>query len=178
MTPAAAKLLMCVCAGSTGAVMVPAAHKVRAAFNRPAVHRAVANGPARRAAASAIAAAPCVPLASAGGAGGLPGTIPLETPVADLGSFGQRTLAGGNGIGAGSGRGSIGDGGFSVFGPGADFSGALPGGLGNPGGGVISPGTVLTPTSGSVPEPAGWAMMITGFSITGIASRWQRRAVA
>ncbi len=180
MTPAAAKLLMCVCAGSTGAVMVPVAHKARAAFARPAVHRAAARGPVRSAAASAIAAAPCVPLASAGGAGALPTTIPLETPIADLGTFSQPRPAGGNGFGAGGRDDSISGGGFSDFGPSTGASGSLPGSFGSAGsgGGIISSGQGVTPTAATVPEPAGWAMMISGFSITGIGMRWQRRVVA
>ncbi len=188
MTPAAAKLLMCVCAGSTGAVMVPAAHKAKAAFGRPAVHRAVTHRPAA-AGAVAIAAAPCLPIVTAGGAGGLPATLPLETPVADLGLFSGAGARGGNASGGGGiatgGGGSIGGGGFSDFGPAADMSGPLPSGPGAApgsgvvlGGGVVPTAPVLIPTAAAVPEPASWAMMISGFSIVGGGMRWQRRVVA
>jgi hypothetical protein len=187
MTPAAAKLLMCVCAGSTGAVMVPVAHKARAAYARPAVHRAMVRAPAA-AAASAIAAVPCVPLASGGGAGGLPAALPLAPPAADLGMFSPADARGAGGFArGGGGNGISGGGGFSDYGPAADMSGPLPGGVA-PGGGIVdgigggigggteTPGPVVTPAT--VPEPAGWAMLISGFTMIGGGLRWQRRGIA
>ncbi|KAB7647476.1 PEPxxWA-CTERM sorting domain-containing protein [Polymorphobacter fuscus] len=38
--------------------------------------------------------------------------------------------------------------------------------------------TFASPPSGAVPEPASWAMLITGFGLVGIASRRRRHAVA
>jgi hypothetical protein len=171
MTPAAAKLLMCVCAGSTGALVVPAAHKARAAMSRPSVHRAAVRSAA---APAAIAAAPCLQITSA---------PPALTPVTEMpaesgsGDLAQLTGVGANAF-AGSGSG-LAYGGINDDGVGG---GALVGGVGIGGsggaGGVIAPAPIITPVSGAVPEAASWAMMIGGFGTLGTAMRWQRRATA
>ena len=174
MTPAAAKLLMCVCAGSTGAVMVPAVHKARAAMHRPAVHRAAVH---QASAPGAALAVPCVPIASGAPGGGLGGGIdglPTESGLSVISGPAGNSLGGGG------------------FGPGPDYGpggsldsaggGSFPGGGGGGGiGGGVGGGTpgvpVVTPITGTVPEPASWAMMIGGFATVGGAMRWQRRGV-
>ncbi|GGE03870.1 hypothetical protein GCM10011529_07900 [Polymorphobacter glacialis] len=174
MTPAAAKLLMCVCAGSTGAAVVPAAQKVRSAMKpRPAVHRIVSNpGPV-----AAAIGVPCVQVAGVpGGAGG--GAV-------GLGDAGSVFLAtpGDNGMGGGGisgGRGGGFDGGSGGGGGGFGNVGFQPGTPGQP---IVSPpppgapGVPALPESSPTPEPAVWAMSIIGFGVVGGAMRWQRRPV-
>lgn len=191
MTPAAAKLLMCVCAGSTGAVMVPAVHKARAALHHPSAqhasaHTAVAPGNSM--------ASPCAPVASAAPLLAPVGAMPAQPGLGDLGQLADNSPGGpnANGVGfAGGGYGPSygGDGGYlGGGGPGiGGIGGGGPGGAGGPGGGrpsgagpggSIPGGPVVTPVSGTVPEPASWAMLVTGFGAMGGAVRWQRRATA
>ncbi len=175
MTPAVAKLLMCVCAGSTGAVVVPAVNRARAAIHRPAVHRAAA---ARPAAAVLAQAAPCLEIS-----GGVPVLLPITDMPAEAGGGGLGQLAGGGGgfggYGGDYGGGSGGGGGGYGGGPGG--GGGIPGGggPGGGGGGPDGPGIpVITPISAAVPDVANWALMISGFTGIGGAMRWQRRGVA
>lgn len=154
MTPAAAKLLMCICAGSTGAVMVPATQKVRAAMKpRPAVHRVAARATS---AANSIAAVPCTALTS----------IALGDGSTGLASVGFTNL----------------DGGDAVSSPG--FATGVPGSAGTGGGGgggtllplaVPPAGQPSLPNTSSAPEVTTWSMMVVGAGVVGGTMRWRRR---
>jgi hypothetical protein len=172
MTPAAAKLLMCVCAGSTGAVIVPAVHKARAAMHRPAVHRAAVHHASTPGAALAV---PCVPIAGGapgdGGIGGGIGGLPTESGLAMIGGPAANSIGGGFGPGPDYGPGGSVASGDGMF-PGGGGGGSVGGGVGGGTPGV----PVVTPIAGTVPEPASWAMMIGGFATVGGATRWQRRS--
>ena len=149
---------MCVCAGSTGAAMVPVANKVRAAIKpRPAVHRPVAGS-----VAAAQAPTPCLPFDEAVTSAGLAG----EQPPA----FSTLSPAASDFAAQGSPYTSLGGGGFDT-GPG--LLGAIGGGGSDVGGGIPA-----LPITNAVPEPATWAMMIAGVGIVGGAMRWRRFALA
>lgn len=164
MATVASKLLMCVCAGTTGAAVVPAAKAVRHQLSpkrtvaRPAVQRVAAAPPV-----IAAAAVPCLPdvAGSASGIDGLALTLPgIETPLP--GTAGPSRL---------SVPGEVGE----------LLSGAGGGGFaggGGGGGGLVPPGTPPVagpPSSSNAPEPAAWALMIIGFGALGGAMRWARR---
>ena len=143
---------MCVCAGTTGAAIVPVAHKARAAM-RP--HHAVHQ----RASAPAMAA-PCLDVPALPAIAALPevGTVPALADAMAAPQSPWSTARGGR-AGFAGGAASLGGGG---------------------GGGSAPTPTVLppAPTPGAVPEPVSWAMMITGFGVVGSVLRWQRREVA
>jgi hypothetical protein len=151
VTPAA-KLLMCICAGSTGAVMVPATHKVRAAIRpRPAIHSAPAHSPA-------IAAVPCAAVPQIALGDGLPemgpsGFAALDSNVATS----PIGFSGGSGGGQG---------------------GVLGGGAGaSPPPALLKPEIVLPspPITSPTPEVTTWSMMVVGAGAVGGAIRWRRR---
>jgi hypothetical protein len=146
---------MCVCAGSTGAVMVPVAHKVRAAIKpRPAIHSAPVHS-------SGIAAVPCAAVPQIAAGDGLPNLSPsgFGVPENSIALAPVQFAGGGGGIGAiGGGTGGIGG-----------IGGALPPPL-NPGTFLPSP-----PVTGSVPETTTWSMMIVGAGAVGGTIRWRRR---
>lgn len=163
MSPAAAKLLMCVCAGSTGAAVVPIAHHARAVFKaRPAVHRSVRTpAPPEAGLARSVAAVPCAPALN-------PATAGIGMPV--LASPGIQETAGlatpGNAL-SGSGS-SFSAGGFD--GPG----GGIPTGSGfTPIGGIGAPNSV--PSASPAPEVATWSMIVAGTGIVGGTLRYRRR---
>ncbi len=184
MNPAAAKLLMCLSAGVGGAVTVPAVNKVASIVKpRPAVVR-VASTPipkklavAKPMAVSArepsevsspLESSPCIPVTLAapliaqtqyvdpdslrdltGFARSLPGDVDDGTGPSQLLGFGSRSN-GGVAVGLAS---------ATVAPPGGgDGEPEVPGG------------------TGPVPEPASWAMMISGFGLLGGAMRWRRVA--
>ncbi len=66
MSPAVTKLLLCLCAGTTGAAVVPVAHRARAMLTaRPAAHHIVRSRPKFAAASPRLDAAPqfvCPPI--------------------------------------------------------------------------------------------------------------------
>lgn len=174
MTPAAAKLLMCVCAGSTGAVMVPAVHKARSAMHRPAAQHASAHVPA-----GGVMASPCAPIASAAPLLAPIGDMPAQAGLASLGQLADGGAPNGFGgyPGGDSGMFDGGEGGYFGGGSGGGGIGGGGGGGGGTGGGT--PGTPpVGPVLGTVPEPASWAMMLSGFGAMGGAMRWQRRSTA
>lgn len=173
MSSVASKLLMCVCAGGTGAAIVPVSKAVR---HQVAPRHAAAP---KRAAPMTVAAAvaPCAPVIADGGLtpslAGLGGLSPMlsldSTPVGlaspgpQLGSIGEigdiiASTAGGGFTAGGGGIGGGGGGG-----------GGVPGGGG--GGG-------LPPVASNAPEPTSWALMIGGFGLLGGAMRYNRRAAA
>lgn len=152
MTPAAAKLLMCICAGSTGAVMVPAAQKVRVAMKpRPAVHRVTAP-----VAAAVTAAVPCTAMTPIALGDGLPTLAPAGFSMLDE----TAALAS-----SGSPAGAAGAPGFGGVGP------LLP--LPRPGTSLPSP-----PITSPAPELTTWSMMVVGAGIVGGTLRWRRRDLA
>ena len=161
MTPAAAKLLMCVCAGSTGAVMVPAVHKARTLMKpRPAAHR-IAAAPLET-----MRGLPCIPATAS--ASGLIGDGAGLAPISDFTEVTavpvpQDERAGGRSHAPATGPdGGFGHGGGLIAAPGLP---AVPG-----------PGAIVpTPGTSPAPEPAGWAMMITGFGLLGGVLRWRRQ---
>ncbi len=151
MTPAA-KLLMCVCAGSTGAVMVPAAHKVRAAIKpRPAIHSA----PAQRA---AVAAVPCAAIPQ----------IVLGDGLSDLGPSGFAALDNNVALSPARFSGGAGNSGVNILGG---------GGNGTPPPALLKPENLLPspPTTSPTPEVTTWSMMVVGAGAVGGAIRWRRR---
>jgi hypothetical protein len=149
VTPAA-KLLMCVCAGSTGAVMVPAAHKVRAAIRpRPAIHSAPAHN-------TAIAAVPCAAMPQIALGDGLPGLSPNGFGVLD---DNIALTPAGFPVGAGA-----------IGNAGAAASPALPPPPLRPENLLPSP-----PVTSPAPEVSTWSMMVVGASVVGGAIRWRRR---
>jgi hypothetical protein len=173
MSPAAAKLLMCICAGSTGAAVVPVVKQVRAlARPHPAVHRAVAHRPAPSPTPVSLPmqAPPCPTIAymSPVGAAG-PSLVPTS------GAFAMP------GAGNGGASDPIGFDRPAAFGPAVGGSTAFaeaPGGgpmVASPPGGVGLPNGAL-PASSGTPEPAAWGLMIGGFGLVGEALR-RRRAV-
>lgn len=175
MTPMAAKLLMCVCAGSTGAAIIPVAHKARSLMRpRPAVHRSVAAKPI------AAAALPCIPASVAPAiAGG--GGEELAPSALTAFSQGPDAAAGPGGRGASSSVPFDDDGGFLLGG--GRSAGTIGGGGG--GGGIggapgapglpASPPVTATPTVSAAPEPTSWVLMVTGFGLVGGGLRWHRR---
>ena len=178
MNPVLSKLTMCVCAAGTGAAIVPAAHAVKRHFApHRAVHRSVA-APIMTAAARPDCL-PGVTLAGGGAGGGGGGT---GSGLTDL-NQGSRLAPGGsdNGFPFGGGGGdetsSVGGGGFP--GSGGGFPGGGVGGGGGPGGGGTpgGPGPGL-PSSSNAPEPASWALMVTGFGLAGGVIRYRRVSAA
>ncbi len=143
-------------------------------------------------------------LADAGGGGGGGGLVPgIGSGLANLspaeGALYADASHPGNGIGFGGGffGGSSvgGGGGGGGFGGGGGGGGGIPGGgSGTVGGGttpgipVSTPPTTLPPgggmtgaippgvgtSMGSVPEPATWAMLVTGFTVVGVGLRYKR----
>jgi hypothetical protein len=173
MSPSIAKLLMCVCAGTTGATVVPAIKHGRALLKpRPAVHRPVALP---------VQASPCPAAAVASSGGG-------DMPIAGIGGFASlgeaqpidiATLGSGGALGKSLGGVAFDRGLFPGAGggiPPADF-GSLSSTAPGPG---VPPGAgagllAATPVTSGAPEPAGWTLMISGFGLLGGAMRWQRR---
>lgn len=154
------KLLMCVCAGATGATVVPVAQKARASlFHRAAAHSLAAPR------ASAPLPVSCAPTIASAVPAALPaGEAPAMAEMASLAPLSGG--AGGIGFAGGSG-------GFLSPGTGTGVGGGGGGG----GSGPYLPPTVPTPGGGhgSVPEPGTWTMMISGFGMIGAGVRWQRR---
>ena len=155
---------MCVCAGGTGAAIVPVTKAVRHQTARQAVPRRVAPAPL------AVAAVPCIPVfagdALAPDLGGLASLSPL--PGLEREAFGAPS---GSALGT---LGGVGD----VL---ASTSGVLSGGGGAGGGGggaSGSPGGSLPPVASNAPEPTSWVLMIGGFGLLGGAMRYYRRRAA
>ncbi len=169
MTPAMAKLLMCVCAGGTGALVAPVAHR---AIHAIAPHRS--HAAVHRVAAPAVAV-PCEPvggLAMAPPLGGPNLLSPLEAP----GALAQPT---GNAGAAGESFASFGGFGIGGAGPLSGGGGGGGGGGGAPGGGGSGGGGIVPlPGGSSAPEPQNWALMLTGFGSIGAVMRSARRAAA
>ena len=159
---------MCVCAGGTGASVVPATKAIRE-FRSPT------QAVARRAPPLAMAAAavPCLPTiadaAQAPALAGIAGLSPLLTPdgpsspifstgdgarLGTLGSVGDTLAASGGGFGTPPGLGSGGGGGGGGGAPGS-------------GGGI--------PNVSNAPGPTSWALMIGGFGLLGGAMRYARK---
>ncbi len=169
MNPLAAKLLMCVCAGGTGAAILPAVHHFRHA-SRPLVHHAVAASavPCAVIPAAVVAALPDLPVA--GGPDGLRQSVSVAGLDAQASG-----LPGGNYGRAGGAPLYLSDS-SGVYGGG---SGAYPGGGGGgppigvpvPGGGI---GSEVPPAS-ELPDAASWALMIAGFGVVGGSLRYSRR---
>ena len=174
MSVIGSKLLMCVCAGATGAAVVPVAQRARAALGHrsavhgPAVHRSAAVH--HRAAPSASAPLPVNCTLSI--AGFTPVALPVEAAPQSAAAAAAAPMAlGGFGV-AGFGDSGIGGG---VISPGM--------GQGGGGGGGVSPGAApgfpaAPEPVDSVPEPGTWTMMISGFGLAGTGMRWQRRVAA
>jgi hypothetical protein len=198
-----AKLVaLCVCPAVLAppviiAVHRPARHAVAHLLQR-AAHRLDDRVPAIVSApATQYANIPCSPtLADAAvGGGGAPmtGGIGLASLApADQSIYGDASRPG-NGIGGG---------GFFVGGGGASGGGGFGGGGGGgSGGGKLSSGPILGPVStppatilsggiagmippsvgstmGSVPEPATWALLVTGFGVVGAGLRTKRTVAA
>lgn len=142
---------MCVCAGATGAAVVPVVHKARASlFHRAAVHSSAvprASTPLPITCAPTIASA--VP----------PIAAPASSEAVEMALL---AAPGGGGLtGAG--------GGFIAPAPG------IGGGGGIPGAGPYLPPVVPPVGAGAVPEPATWTMLVSGFGMVGAGVRWQRR---
>ncbi len=171
MSPAAAKLLMCVCAGGTGAAVVPASQAIKHRLSpRHAVYRPT---PAATAIPAALASSvPCAPTLAAaplgtppgltGLASGLPGIEGLSPPVEGISFNGNPVSPStiGEALAASSG--------------GALIGGGTGGGGGGGGGGT----PILPPAPSSAPEPTSWALMISGFGFAGAALRYRRVANA
>ena len=166
MSSLASKLLMCVCAGGTGAAIVPVSKAVRhQVAPRHATVKRVAAAP------MAVAAAPCVPIVVGNaltpvGLDALSPMLALDSAppmltsaigpqLETLGEVGD-ILAINGGIGSTSGGGGGGGG------------GGIGGGGGAPNGG-------LPPDASNAPEPTSWALMIGGFGLLGGAMRYSRR---
>ena len=162
MSPSLAKLLMCVCAGGTGAAIVPAA---KAIHNKISPRQAVVQ----KAVAQVV---PCEPIFTAGPPLGVP-DLGFSAPGEALPAIGTEAAVsspagyGGNRPGLAFGGGGGGGGGF--------ISGGGGGGSGGSGGGTPGGGGTPPPTgSSNAPEPAAWAMMITGFGLLGGTMRYVR----
>ncbi len=184
MTPAASKLLMCLCAGSTGAAIAPAVHHLRP-YLKP--HRAAAQHVAAAPIAESPVVAPCADVISGGtaAAGNNDAVAPIGLPDSGFGA------AAGSAFAAGAlGRGGAFGGGASQL-SGASGGGGLPSGnplpvspiASSPISGVapgesiayLSPVTIRSP----MPEPATWVLAIGGLGTVGAAmrrSRLRRRA--
>ena len=115
------------------------------------------------------------------------GELPAQAGLGDLGPLTDNSPAAGISHGAGLPGGGFGvpGGGGSFFPGGGGIGGGIGGGGGSAGGGPGTPnipgvpGTpAVSPVSGTVPEPASWGLMLTGFGTMGGAIRWQRRATA
>ncbi len=178
MSPAAAKLLMCVCAGGTGAAVVPASTAIK---HRLSPRHAVVRPHTVATAIPAVLAGPvpCAPTLAAaplgapdggltGLASGLPGIEGLTQPVEGV-SFNENNLvpsAIGEALGSSSGGALIGGGGGSGGGGGGSGGGGGGGGGGTP------------PAPSTAPEPTSWALMIAGFGLAGGAMRYRRVGTA
>ena len=166
----ASKLLMCVCAGGTGAAIVPVSKAVRQSVApRQAIARKAPTAPI------ALAAVPCIPTVAGGeigpglaGLGGISPLLPLAS--ADL----APSIAGPSQLGS---LGEIGDilAGSSGFAAGGNAGGGAGGGSGG-GGGTGGGGGGLPPVSSNAPEPTSWVLMIGGFGVLGGAMRYVRRS--
>lgn len=155
------KLTMCVCAAGTGAAVLPVTHAVHRAFapqhaRHHAPRPAIAAIPAS-ATVDCIPAAAALPLAGGPGGGGS-GFAPGTTALAAAGDVAFPSRVGGFGDGSGGG-----------FGGGGGGSGGVGGGGG---GGTTTPPDV--PSTSNAPEPASWALMVTGFGVLGGAMRYGR----
>ena len=161
MSSVANSLLMCVCAGTMGAISVPVTKKI--VRPRPAVQRTVQQ------------AAPAVPLSlenlrgcddsSAAALIAASDAMPDLTGFAEGASFqapATQVFSGPTARGLESG----------FMPPIAPLSQQLPGGL--PGGvQLVSPGIPEIAAS-AVPEPGAWILMISGFGAAGAAMRVRR----
>ena len=172
---------MCVCAGGTGASVVPVTRAIRE-------HRAPTHAVARRAPPLALAAAavPCLPTIADGalapalaGIAGLSPLLTLDAPASPVSTSGIATRLGTLGA-VGDALASSGGG----FGTAPAGGGGGGGGGGGSGGGGSAPGTGgATPGSGGIipsvsnaPEPTSWLLMIGGFGVLGGAMRYARKA--
>ncbi|WP_419814128.1 PEPxxWA-CTERM sorting domain-containing protein [Glacieibacterium sp.] len=172
--------------------MVPAAKAVR--------HHLSPRHAVAKPMVAAAEALPCSPtfLTSASPDAGLgttgltnPGIAPFagEAPASIVsfapGGFGGGFPSGGGGGGGGGGGTNVANGGTPGGGGGVPGGGGgIPGGGGGipgAGGGIPGGGGTITsppPMSSNAPEPAAWAMMISGFGIIGGAMRYTRTARA
>ncbi len=171
MSPAAAKLLMCICAGSTGAAIVPVVKQARA-LTRPhtAVHRVVAHRPAPSPARVPLPmqAPPCPTIAGTAPGAGVGATfVPASgasaMPGAGIGGGSDpigfdRPAAVGTEVGGSTA--------FAVAPFGAPMIALPPGDVGLPIGAL--------PAGSGAPEPAAWGLMIGGFGLVGAALRRRR----
>ena len=156
MTPAATKILMCICAGTTGATVVPVVQKARTML----VTRKVRPHPVAVAAPVAVPrAAPvvapsvaCAPLLA--GLSGVDAVGSLAAPQAADSAF--ATIPAGLDTMAVSDLSGVTTGGPTAF---------------KPQPGVNPVGDVM---KSSAPEPTSWALMIIGFGTLGGALRWRR----
>lgn len=178
MSSIASKLLMCVCAGGTGAAIVPVSKAVR---NQSAPRHAAAP---KRAAPMAVAAAaaPCAPVvADAGltpslaGLGGISPLLTLDSAPSAISPAGSLLGRPGD---IGDILASSGSGGFAPGSGGSVGGGGGGGGGGGTGDGGTGPGGGLPPVASNAPEPTSWALMIGGFGLLGGAMRYTRRAAA
>jgi hypothetical protein len=174
----ASKLALCVCAGTVGAVSVPAARHIHHALHpKPAIASAprdcatqTALGlrrglpPLSAAPADAIAALPDLLDDPTAGSPVRMAAYTL-TPGSQLASYAPPSGGGGGGSGGGGTTGGGGGGGYQSGGGGG---GGFPGGGG--GGGFPGGGDGSGPIS-HVPEMATWTMMISGFTVLGVAMR-------
>jgi len=169
------KVALCVCPpvalATTVAAVPPVKRAVHHATAKPAprpVARNAAAGPAR------AADVPCVPVA--------PGAAGVPVPVAPLVTFadpGLSDLGDLPGIPGGAG-GGVTPGATAPVGFPPIATPGLPGGFvpdapGTPGN-PTNPNTPAVPETGAVPEPATWALMISGFALVGTAVRRRRRS--
>lgn len=170
MNPLAAKLLMCVCAGGTGAAILPAVHHFRHA-SRPLVHHAVAAAtvPCAVIPVAVVAALPDLPVA--GGPDGLRQSVSIagfDTQASGLrgGNYGR---AGGAPLYVSDSSG--------VYAGGGGGPGVYPGGGGPPVGIPVTGGGIGSevPPASELPDAASWAMMIAGFGVVGGSMRYSRR---
>ena len=179
MSPAAAKLLMCVCAGGTGVAVVPTATAIK---HRLSPRHAVFHPASPVQSAALGQPLPCAPTLAAApigvpqlGLGGLSSGVPmLEAPAAAAASgFAVNGAAlpisadrsTGEALALATGGGTTGGGGTPISGGGGSGGGS--GGGGSGGGGVL-------PIPSGAPEPTSWALMITGFGLLGGAMRYRR----
>jgi hypothetical protein len=158
---------MCVCAGLTGAAVVPTVKAAKAAWHRPAARHA----PAR---SVAIIEAPCIALPPAPALAVAP-VAPIADAMPDLGPLlADDTVWSGTPAPAAAYAGIYADDGFfggwyDGIGGGASVGGHAV----TPPGKPLSVNPVVAPHS-AVPEPSTWAMLIAGFGLTGAVARYRQ----
>ena len=166
---------MCVCAGTTGAAVLPVAHHVQAALKtRTSMHRSIRHHPTPAITAPrALAAVSCAPAVSVSVAAiGMSSPVSPDLDQPSMTTAGELANTGagfGGGYGSGNGAAPVGFEGPGGGGGGLSFGGGMRPQIG--GGAALGP----IPATSPAPEVATWAMMVTGIGVTGGTLRYRRR---